>query len=71
MRRTVFEIPKMDCPSEERLIRMALDGVDGVSLIACDLAARVVSVHHEGEAALILARLEPSGDTQNRPMRDV
>jgi hypothetical protein len=27
----VFRVPKMDCPAEERLIRLALDGAGGIS----------------------------------------
>jgi Co/Zn/Cd efflux system component len=61
MRRTVFEVPKMDCPSEERLIRMALDGADAVGHLRFDLAARVVVVEHSGDPGPILARLEPLG----------
>ena len=30
MNRTVYHISKMDCPSEENLIRMKLDGVEGI-----------------------------------------
>ena len=29
--RSTFRIPKMDCASEEQLVRMALDGVDVVA----------------------------------------
>ena len=61
MRRTVFEVPKMDCPSEERLIRMALDGVDAVGQLRFDLPARAVVVEHRGDSGPILARLEPLG----------
>ncbi len=61
MRRTLFEIPRMDCPSEERLIRMALDGVEGVGQIRCELSTRVVAVHHEGDPTSVLTRLEPLG----------
>lgn len=58
---TIFAVPKMDCPSEERLIRGALDGVAGVRGIACDLGGRVVRVLHEGEPSEIEARLVPLG----------
>jgi len=51
----------MDCPSEERMIRTALDGLPGVHGIACDLAAREVRVVHDGEPAPIEARLVPLG----------
>jgi Co/Zn/Cd efflux system component len=61
LRETVFAVPKMDCPSEERMIRTALDGVPGVRGIACDLGARRVSVVHQGDATEIEARLAPLG----------
>ena len=61
MKRTLLAIPKMDCPSEERLIRMALDGLDGVEGLQCDLQARTLSVTHRGESGPLLARLEPLG----------
>ena len=59
--RSVFDVPKMDCPSEERLVRMALDGVEGVAALEFDLAARRLAVVHRGGAEAIAARLEPLG----------
>ncbi|MBM4368364.1 MAG: cation transporter [Deltaproteobacteria bacterium] len=61
MRDTEFEVPKMDCPSEERLIRMALQPEAGVRGLAFDLERRRVVVRHEGDSAPILGRLEPLG----------
>ncbi len=58
---TTFDVPKMDCPSEERLIRMALERETGVRDLRFDLGARQLVVHHESESAHILARLEPLG----------
>ena len=58
---TVFEIPGMDCPSEERLIRLALQPEPGVQDLQFDLEARRLVVRHEGDSAPILARLEPLG----------
>ncbi|HEY6616525.1 MAG TPA: cation transporter [Vicinamibacterales bacterium] len=46
--KTVFAIPKMDCAAEERLIRVALAGQDAVKSIHADLAARQLTVIHEG-----------------------
>jgi len=60
LRRTVFAVPGMDCPSEERLIRMALDGED-VGELRFDLAARRLIVVHRGDAAALLSRLTPLG----------
>lgn len=58
--KTLLAIPKMDCPSEERLVRMALDGLDVVEL-RFDLQARTLSVTHRGEPGPVLAKLEPLG----------
>lgn len=60
MHRSVFSIPKMDCPSEERLIRMALQDLAGVSL-SFDLTGRRLTALHPGSAAAVLERLAPLG----------
>ncbi len=59
--KTVFAVPKMDCPSEERMIRMALDGVAGIADLRFDLQGRTLDVSHEGDPSPILAKLEPLG----------
>jgi Co/Zn/Cd efflux system component len=59
VKRSVFHIPKMDCPTEEQLVRMALDGLDGVRALSFDLPGRALSVWHEGEAAPITEKLDP------------
>ncbi len=51
----------MDCPSEERLIRMALDGAEGLRHIGIDLAARTVTLHHDGPLAPLQAKLAALG----------
>ena len=58
--RSVFAIPKMDCPSEEGLIRMALQDLPEVSL-SFDLAGRRLTAVHPGSAAAVLGRLTPLG----------
>lgn len=35
--RATFDVPKMDCPSEERMVRLALADVDGVDSLEFDL----------------------------------
>ena len=59
--RTLLAIPRMDCPSEERLIRMALDGLDGVDGLQFDLQGRTLAVTHRGEPGSVLAKLVPLG----------
>ena len=60
-RRTLLAVPRMDCPSEERIIRLALEGLDGIGPLEFDLAGRQVAVVHEGDPGAIAARLEPLG----------
>lgn len=56
-RKTVFAIPKMDCAAEERLIRMALAGLDVVRSVDADLATRRLAVVHEGPPDVVDAAL--------------
>lgn len=49
MNKTVFEISKMDCPSEENLIRMKLDGIAGIVNLDFDIPNRKFTVFHSGE----------------------
>lgn len=53
MQKTVFEISKMDCPSEENLIRMKLDGISEVRELVFDIPDRKLTVFHEGQIDLI------------------
>lgn len=51
----------MDCPSEETMIKMALQGVDGVQSLTFDLGRRRLTAVHSGPADELLLRLEPLG----------
>ena len=57
--KTRFSVPKMDCPSEENLIRMALADASGVGALTFDLNARELTVVHGGSPEDVLARLAP------------
>lgn len=48
MEKSTFNIPKMDCPSEENLIRMKLDGVKSIKNLDFNLADRKLTVFHDG-----------------------
>ena len=52
-----FVVPKMDCPSEERLIQMALDGLEGVAL-EFDTPNRKLKVFHNNNLEAIQSRIE-------------
>ena len=48
MNKSVFEISKMDCPSEENLIRMKLDEISSIKNLDFDIPNRKLTVFHEG-----------------------
>lgn len=56
---SVFAVPKMDCPSEERMVRLALDGLDTVRGLTFDLTNRRVRIVHDGAVQPITDRLVP------------
>jgi Cd2+/Zn2+-exporting ATPase len=47
MRESVFVVPKMDCPTEEQLIRNRLKAVKGIERLDFNLMARELVVGHE------------------------
>ncbi len=50
MNKTIFEITKMDCPSEENLIRMKLDGISSIEHLDFDIPNRKLTVFHSEQA---------------------
>lgn len=58
MNKTIFNITKMDCPSEEQLIRMKLQKFDEIKSLEFDIANRKLTVHHIAESQPILSALE-------------
>jgi len=48
MQKTIFVISKMDCPSEENLIRMKLDGITNIKNLDFDISNRKLSIFHKG-----------------------
>ncbi|GAA4280461.1 cation transporter [Gaetbulibacter aestuarii] len=50
MNKTTFEISKMDCPSEENLIRMSLDGISGIAHLEFDIPNRILEVYHKDDS---------------------
>lgn len=49
MEKTIFEITKMDCPSEENLIRMKLAGISSIANMDFDIPNRKLTVFHKGQ----------------------
>ena len=58
MIKTEFHISKMDCPSEENMIRMKLDGLQVIKKLEFDIENRSLVVYHLEEDNEILSRLE-------------
>lgn len=60
-RMSVFAIPKMDCASEERMIRLALGGFEDIRALSFDLSKRRLKVVHGGKVEPINAKLATLG----------
>lgn len=48
MEKTTFDVPKMDCASEESLVRIKLDGIPEVRNLDFDIPSRRLTVFHVG-----------------------
>lgn len=60
--RSVFHIGKMDCPTEEGIIRNRLKGMEGVEQLDFDLMSRKLTViHGHSDESAILRALESVG----------
>ena len=58
MKRTIFKITKMDCPSEEQLIRMKLANLSDIKSLDFNIPDRILTVSHEGDYAPIYQKLD-------------
>ncbi len=56
--KTIFEIKKMDCPSEEQLIRMKLQSYTAIEALDFDIQKRQLTVYHAGHQAMIKDALD-------------
>ena len=53
MQKSTYKITKMDCPSEENLIRMKLDGMTAIKNLDFDIPNRTLTVFHDGQGEQI------------------
>lgn len=58
MQKTSYHISKMDCPSEEKLIRLKLEGLKGIRQLEFDIVQRRLVVIHTEDNIEITKRLE-------------
>lgn len=61
MKKSKFKIPKMDCPSEINLIKIAFDGISFVKNLEFDLTNRTLEVVHDGNIEEVQSILLPIG----------
>lgn len=50
MEKSIFRISKMDCPSEENLIRMKLEDIPDIENLDFDIPNRTLTIYHIGYA---------------------
>ena len=58
MKKTIFKIQQMDCPSEEQMVRMKLEGFKQIKKLNFDLSNRTLGIYHNGNRDEILTALE-------------
>lgn len=58
MLRSQYYISKMDCPSEENMIRLKLNGLAFIKKLEFDLDNRYLTIYHTQESKEIQSRLE-------------
>ena len=58
MIKTTYKISKMDCPSEENLIQMKLEGLSDIKNLEFDLENRILNVIHSEENKEIALKLK-------------
>ncbi len=58
MQKSIFHLQKMDCPTEEQLIRLKLADFTDITALQFDLTDRVLQVYHSQAYQPILAQLE-------------
>lgn len=59
--KTLFRIPKMDCPSEERIIRFKLDGILEIKKMDFNIPKRELLIYHSNKSEDVLSKLKPLG----------
>lgn len=70
MKASSFRLERMDCSAEEQLVRMALDGVEGVNGVEIDLDERTVTVAYDTDGAAVESALEGL-DLKMTPLSEV
>ena len=74
MKKSIFNIAQMDCPSEEQMIRMKLSEMEKIHQLEFDIPKRKLAVIHETDSKFILTSLEElklnTTLVSNNPIKD-
>jgi len=65
---STHKVSKMDCPSEKRMIRMALTGFDNIQSLTFDSSSRTLKFIPQGETKPINSKRETLGLGASRKM---
>ena len=57
MKKSIFKIAKMDCPSEEQLIRMKLNDIEQIQHLSFDIQNRTLEVFHLSDVEPITEKI--------------
>ena len=57
MNKSVYKISKMDCPSEEQLVRMKLEDINSIKELKFDIPNRNLTVIHQNNSELITEKI--------------
>ena len=57
---SVYAVPKMDCPSEERMIRLALNGFEEIRALSFDLSNQGLQFRGDGLDLAVMHDLQPA-----------
>lgn len=58
MEKSVYKISKMDCPTEEQMVRMKLEGLEFIKHLQFDLSNRILTVIHNNHNDIITKNLD-------------
>ena len=56
-----YQVERLDCPSEEQMIRLKMEGLEAILCISVDIQQRRVSVIHRGEVEPVSKALSELG----------
>jgi Co/Zn/Cd efflux system component len=56
-----YHVERLDCPSEEQMIRLKMEGLESVLCVSANIQQRIVSIIHRGDVEVITKSLSGLG----------